>query len=117
MSLLKNAFWALGPGGDPYRALAFDLGHVIPGGVVKHILSASFGRLSRNGADKETLNIIDDRYLNCYILSHYPAYKFLRFSQLEPYKDHRHYEEVTSLKFADHKKWSSIFLVCEVSLE
>jgi hypothetical protein len=60
----QNAFWELGPSGDPYRALSFDLGHVVPGGVIKHILLACYDRLSMEGRDKATLTIIDDRYVD-----------------------------------------------------
>lgn len=89
----KSAFWPLALS-DPHRALSFDVAHCIDGGIVKHVLEATFVAISAGYTDSRMLVIIDDR-----------------FSELLAWCGHRCLKEVTKMTFADHKRWLSVFLV------
>lgn len=111
---IQNAFWIL-QHSDPYRGISFDIIHVIDGGLVKHILKAIMKRLFTEGKEGDFRQTkVDDRY----------AYRILyrlvtdsigRFSLLPVWNGHTQIEHVTSMTFADHKKWLSVFLVRALS--
>lgn len=104
----QSAFWGL-PYTDPHRALSFDIGHFIDGGIVKHILGALVKRLSGNNKDSQTLTIINDRQVLIWRCDfHLHSY---RFSDLKPWNSHRCLSDITSLTFADQKRWLSVFNV------
>lgn len=60
----QNAFHHL-QNSDPHDALSFEMGHVVDGGFIPHIIDALVICLSKDGQDRRMLSVIDDRFAAC----------------------------------------------------
>ncbi|TDL14937.1 hypothetical protein BD410DRAFT_845594 [Rickenella mellea] len=89
---VRNAFWSI-HNSDIHKAIAYDIGHGIDGGIAKRLILGVFEYLSNKFKDRVNLSIIDDR-----------------FSLLKPWARWVHLEKITEVSYVDQKTWLCIFM-------
>ncbi|TDL21304.1 hypothetical protein BD410DRAFT_298266 [Rickenella mellea] len=89
---VRNSFWSI-HNSDIHKAIAYDIGHGIDGGIAKRLILGVFEYLSNKFKDRRNLSIIDDR-----------------FSLLKAWTRWVHLEKITEVSYVDQKTWLCIFM-------